>query len=152
VQALLACEPLAGRHTIEGRIASEQVADLLWSRIDATSQRVDRTRELIARGDGDHDVVSILNAGHCVASQDGRQSEMAPGDFVLLDAGKPYRLDYSGDFSVYALMIPGPVLRQVLRPERLAVVAQAGGGAARPGRPAAAQAQHRRGGVCQRLQ
>ena len=62
---------------------------------------------------------SIQTAGTGRISQDGRSTELHPGDFALYDSTRPYELAFDDDFQQYVLMLPGPTLRFSAFPDEL---------------------------------
>jgi AraC-like DNA-binding protein len=123
----LDCEAPAQATTIEGSIASAQLATLSLSLVTATAQRVHRTPLKIARSGEDCFLVSIQIAGRGVVAQDAREAHLAPGDFALYDSTRPYTLGFDGDFQQYVLMLPGRLLRTELQgTERLTASAVSG--------------------------
>jgi AraC-like DNA-binding protein len=111
----LQCDPPPGATSIDGRIRLQHASTLLWSEISASAQTVRRTAGHIAQASEDFCVVSIMLRGQAVASQDGRQSLMKPGDFVLIDTTRPYELKYEAGFDLCCLMLPGNAIRTALR-------------------------------------
>ena len=45
--------------------------------------------------------------GTCVVEQDGRSALLAPGDMVVYDTDRPYRLDFPREARLLVLMLPG---------------------------------------------
>ena len=45
--------------------------------------------------------------GTCVVEQDGRTAVLAPGDMVVYDTDRPYRLDFPQEARLLVLMLPG---------------------------------------------
>lgn len=99
---------------VVGDIRADALATLQLSRVTATAQRVRRTPSLIARAAEDFFLVSIQTRGTGLLVQDGREAELAPGDFALYDSTRPYELRFAGPFQQYVLMLPGPLLRSQL--------------------------------------
>ena len=123
----LDCEAPAGASTIEGSIASAELAALSLSQVTATAQLVHRTPARIARANEDFFLVSIQTDGRGRVVQDGREAVLAPGDFALYDSTRPYTLAFDGDFQQYVLMLPGRLLRTALPgTERLTATAVSG--------------------------
>ncbi len=111
----LDCDPGAGASTIEGEIAVDRLATLELSRVTSTAQLVRRTPSRIAAAAEDFFLVSIQSRGRGRVAQDGREAVLEPGDFALYDSTRPYTLTFDGDFQQYVLMLPGPMLRTMLR-------------------------------------
>lgn len=110
----LDCEAPDGAATIEGSIASAELAALGLSQVTSTAQVVQRTPAKIARASEDFFLVSIQTAGRGRVAQDGRVAELGPGDFALYDSTRPYTLSFDADFQQFVLMLPGKMLRTAL--------------------------------------
>lgn len=111
----LECEAAPGADSIEGEIVADKLATLELSRVSATAQIVRRTPAKIREAGEDYFLVSIQTRGRGVVSQDGRDAVLDPGDFALYDSTRPYTLRFDDDFQQLVLMLPGPVLRTVVR-------------------------------------
>ena len=74
--------------------------------VQAAAQRVWRTPRGIARGD--HQVAYLLGdrVSTWRVAQDGREALMRPGDFVLVDARRPYHFDFPTGSSSVSLELP----------------------------------------------
>ncbi|MGE0802311.1 MAG: helix-turn-helix domain-containing protein [Lautropia sp.] len=123
----LECEVLGQQGTIDGEIVSDRLAMLELSRVTATAQRVRRTPGRIARASEDYFLVSIQTRGRGVVSQDGRDALLAPGDFALYDSTRPYTLTFDANFQQHVLMLPGPVLRTMVRETERLTATRVGG-------------------------
>lgn len=111
----LDCDLPRGADGIEGEILADRLSTLALSRVTATAQRVRRTPARIARSSEDFFLVSIQTRGRGVVRQDGRDAVLDEGDFALYDSTRPYMLDFDGPFQQLVLMLPGPMLRTVVR-------------------------------------
>ncbi|MCV7408545.1 helix-turn-helix domain-containing protein [Mycobacterium florentinum] len=55
--------------------------------------------------------VAVHVAGGCVISQDGRQANLSPGDYVFYDTTRPFDFAVSGDFHMYSAILPRQLVR-----------------------------------------
>ncbi len=89
-----------------GRIRGLDLDDVHVSEIHATPHTVERTSELIARGDRAYVKVSLQLAGSGLLVQDGREAVMRPGDIALYDTNRPYSLLFEDDMRMMVIMFP----------------------------------------------
>ena len=80
----------------------------VWSR---NAIVVSRTNNLISSTDPDYLKVSVQIRGGCVVSQGDQQAMLRPGDFVLYDTTRPYRINASDSVLVRNLMFSRDALR-----------------------------------------
>lgn len=89
-----------------GRIRSTSVDDVHVSEVTASQHVVERTPELIARGDRRYYKLSLQLAGTGLLIQDDRESVLQPGDLAIYDTGRPYSLVFDDDFRTMVVMFP----------------------------------------------
>lgn len=77
-----------------GTITTDRLGCLQIATVDAVAQRVRRTSRLIAQADDECLLVGLMGRGTGVVIQDGRTAPLAPGEFALYDASRPYTLDF----------------------------------------------------------
>jgi AraC-like DNA-binding protein len=111
----LDCDAPQRDRAFRGTIEANQLATLNLSRVTASPQRVCRTPAKIALATEDYFLVSIQTAGIGKVVQDGRVTELSPGDFALYDSTRPYELIFDEPLQQYVLQLPGAVLRSRLR-------------------------------------
>lgn len=71
---------------------------------------VRRTPRLIARGDDEHLVVTLVTRGIATAEQDGRKARLHPGEMVICDMARPMSTRFPGPFQVKSLVLPRRLL------------------------------------------
>ncbi len=99
-------------------LRARAVGDLGVSWIGSDRQVVRRTDQLVRRAPGDLYFLNLPLHGHGLASQDGRSGITHAGDFVLIDANRPFTLEFDEPFEQVSLAIPHAVLDPMLaRPE-----------------------------------
>lgn len=74
--------------------------------VRATDHVVERTPELIARGDRPYFKVSLMLAGTGLLIQDSREAVLTPGDLAVYDTSRPYSLVFDEDFRTMVVMFP----------------------------------------------
>ncbi|TIX91557.1 helix-turn-helix domain-containing protein [Rhizobium sp. P44RR-XXIV] len=60
------------------------------------SDHVERSVKAIRRDPGEHFFLLIQDAGHCRVEQNGRITDLDPGDMLLVDSVRPSRFSYGG--------------------------------------------------------
>jgi AraC-like DNA-binding protein len=89
-----------------GVIRSAGVDDVHVTDVRATDHVVERTPELIARGDRPYFKVSLMLAGTGLLVQDEREAVLTPGDLAVYDTSRPYSLVFDEDFRTMVVMFP----------------------------------------------
>lgn len=74
--------------------------------LDANDHVVERTPELIARGDAPYFKLSLMLAGTGLLIQDDREAVLSPGDLAVYDTSRPYTLVFDSDFRTMVTMFP----------------------------------------------
>jgi AraC-like DNA-binding protein len=95
-----------GGDGFRGRIRSSGADGVQVSEVTASPHVVERTPELIARGDRRYYKLSLVLAGTSLLVQDGRQAVLRPGDVALYDTHRPYSLVFEEDFRTLVVMFP----------------------------------------------
>jgi AraC-like DNA-binding protein len=89
-----------------GMIRGAGIDEVHLSDVRATDHVVERTPELIARGDRPYFKVSLMLAGRGLLIQDGREAVLSPGDLAVYDTSRPYSLVFDDDFRTMVVMFP----------------------------------------------
>jgi hypothetical protein len=109
----LDCEPQSNRQFF-GEIRSDVAGNIHVGTVASTGQLVIRSQRQISRDPADICLINVQLSGHSMVGQDGRDATLRPGDFVLYDSTRPYRLTFDDDFSQTVLQIPrGALLRRL---------------------------------------
>ncbi|PJI53390.1 hypothetical protein CTI14_29150, partial [Methylobacterium radiotolerans] len=95
-----------GRRPVPARDPRAAVDEVHVNDIRATSHVVERTTELIARGDRSYFKVSLMLAGTGLLIQDDREAVLQPGDLAVYDTDRPYSLVFDQDFRTMVVMFP----------------------------------------------
>jgi len=93
-----------------GMIRGAGIDEVHVSDIRATDHVVERTPELIARGDRPYFKVSLMLAGTGLLIQDDREAVLNPGDLAVYDTSRPYSLVFDQDFRTMVVMFPRHLL------------------------------------------
>lgn len=98
----------AGRFA--GRIRMAELDDIHVSEVSAREHSVERTPELIARGDRRYFKLSLQISGSGLLIQDNREAVLNPGDIAVYDTGRPYSMVFDDDFRMMVVMFPQTLL------------------------------------------
>ncbi|MGX5771629.1 AraC-like ligand-binding domain-containing protein [Microbacterium trichothecenolyticum] len=93
-----------------GMIRGAGIDEVHVSDVRATGHVVERTPELIARGDRPYFKVSLMLAGTGLLIQDDREAVLSPGDLAVYDTSRPYSLVFDQDFRTMVVMFPRHLL------------------------------------------
>ncbi|WP_426621550.1 helix-turn-helix domain-containing protein [Microbacterium sp. As-52] len=96
----------AGPDHFRGIIRGASVDEVHVNDVRATSHVVERTPELIARGDRSYFKVSLMIAGTGLLIQDDREAVLQAGDLAVYDTDRPYSLVFDDDFRTMVVMFP----------------------------------------------
>lgn len=89
-----------------GLIRAANVDEVHVSEVRATDHVVERTPELIARGDRSSFKLSLMLAGRGLLIQDNREAVLQPGDLAVYDTNRPYSLVFDEEFRTMVVMFP----------------------------------------------
>lgn len=89
-----------------GMLRGAAVDEVHVTEVRATPHVVERTPELIARGDAPYFKVSLMLAGEGLLIQDGREAVLHRGDLAVYDTSRPYSLAFDDEFRSMIVMFP----------------------------------------------
>ena len=95
-----------GPDHFRGMIRGASVDEVHVTDVRATSHVVERTPELIARGDRSYFKLSLMLAGTGMLIQDDREAVLRPGDLAVYDTDRPYSLVFDDEFRTMVVMFP----------------------------------------------
>ncbi|MFY9712268.1 MAG: helix-turn-helix domain-containing protein [Microbacterium sp.] len=95
-----------GADRFRGVIRGASVDEVHVNDVRATSHVVERTPELIARGERSYFKVSLMLAGTGLLIQDDREAVLRTGDLAVYDTDRPYSLVFDDDFRTMVVMFP----------------------------------------------
>jgi AraC-like DNA-binding protein len=94
-----------------GTIVSDQLGVLQVSRVQAGPQVVTRSKRLIARDGQGFLTLSLQEQGTAIQEQDGRVSQIKPGEFSISDSSRPFRKKLKSNFRFSSFHFPREELR-----------------------------------------
>ena len=100
----------AGPDHFRGIIRGASVDEVHVTEVRATSHVVERTPELIARGDRSYFKLSLMLAGTGLLIQDDREAVLQAGDLAVYDTDRPYSLVFDEGFRTMVVMFPKHLL------------------------------------------
>lgn len=93
-----------------GTIRTSRLGHVQVTRVDGDPMRARRTPRLIARGDDEQLVVTLLARGVATVEQDAREASLQPGEIVFCDMARPIRMDFPHPFQTKSLILPRRLL------------------------------------------
>lgn len=93
-----------------GRIRLSSLNEIHLSEVAARPHTVERTPELIARGNRGFYKLSLQLAGSGLLIQDNREALLRPGDIAVYDTERPYTMVFDEDFRMMVVMFPQRLL------------------------------------------
>ena len=110
----------AARSGFQAALRARRCGEVNAVRVSGSAQRVTRSARMIAQDPRENLIVMFHARGNADVEQDGRRIGMAPGECVLLDSRRPYRIDLSDGFEQIVLNVPlAPLQRSRLAIESL---------------------------------
>lgn len=85
------------RRAISSRVRSRMLTGTNCAEVTSATQLITHGAEEVRRTGADHVFVNLQLAGHCVASQNGRDCVVRPGGFALFDTTSEYSLEFVAD-------------------------------------------------------
>lgn len=101
----LVCDP-GDPQTFEGRIARLEVGGHVIAQVDAADQTVRHTKAHIGRTSEARFFVHLQAAGRTGVRHHGRETQLAQGEFTLIDGTRPYELDILGHNRMILFAVP----------------------------------------------
>lgn len=97
-----------------GEIRDAPVGDLRIGTVTSAAQSLFRSPRQIARAPAEICFLAIHESGRCYVTQDGRETELRPGDLAFFDSTRPHGLTFDGRFRQHVLHMPRPAVMQCL--------------------------------------
>src|SRR5262245_40160453 len=107
-----------GSGSFHGELRGMSLGAMRLYQVDADSHVARRTARLINSASPEYFKLGLQLHGHSVLAQDGREADLAPGDFTVYDTTRPYTLAFSDAGRLLVLIFPRQLLG--MRVERLA--------------------------------
>jgi AraC-like DNA-binding protein len=102
---MLDCQT-ADRAAFRAKLCSRSIAGISVARVEATSSGVARTASLIRSNHDDSNIVMLQVSGAARVLQGEHSCSMAPGELDVVQADRPYLLDFPASFSQYVIKLP----------------------------------------------
>src|SRR3954451_21542292 len=96
----------ADRAGFRARLCSRSIAGISVARVDATPSAVARTASLISSNHDNAHIVMLQLGGSARVRQSERSRVMVPGEVDVVQADRPYLLDFPDVFSQYVIKLP----------------------------------------------
>ena len=96
----------ADRAGFRAKLCSRSIAGISVARVDATPSGVVRTADLIRSNHDDAHIVMLQISGATRVQQGERSRMMSPGELDVVQADRPYVLDFPRPFSQYVIKLP----------------------------------------------
>ncbi|MFD0139372.1 helix-turn-helix domain-containing protein [Streptomyces sp. NPDC127159] len=106
--ARLEVRPYGG--AVRGSLQRASLGDIQVGHIQASPQRMTRTRGIIANDHGSAIILSLQETGSSVVVQDGHETLLTAGEMALLDTRRPYIRDFPSDLCQSVAAIPRGML------------------------------------------
>lgn len=107
----------------DGSIRTADAGALRIAHVTCNAHEAHRSPRAIADAPGDHFILGLQCAGSRRIEQDGRETLVRPGDSVLYDAARPYRLSFLGDVEQIIVKLPRASLkRRIGVPENITAI------------------------------
>lgn len=101
-----------GGPEFRGDIVTRSLGSVVLADVSAShAGSVERTPRLIGADDPQLYRFGLQVSGHCLIEQDGRQARLEPGELVIYDAARPYRISFSDDFRMTVAMFARTLVR-----------------------------------------
>jgi len=112
------CEPQSDQPFF-GKMCADSAGEIRCATYSSVAQIITRSPRKIGHRPADMFTLGVQLAGHSFGSQDGRDVAVRPGDLVLYDMTRPFRLTFSGSFVRTTLIFPrAALLRRLGAAER----------------------------------
>lgn len=95
---------------MHGRILATAIDDVQLREISAGAHTFVRTDRQVRTADEDYFHIALCHRGSTVASQEGREATLGPGDFVLYDSARPFTFAMAEDFEYSVCLFPKRLL------------------------------------------
>lgn len=115
---LVCSRPLPSAVPFRGELDTVVTSGICVSRARSEALRAQRRRGDIGKSAEDWLFAVVFLRGRAQCDQAGAQLELAPGDLVLLDTGRPYDLRFDGSSDILVMQVPQRLLRDYFREPR----------------------------------
>lgn len=113
---------------LEGRVESRAFGETNGAEITTCAQIIHHGVDEVRRVDDEVVFLNLMLDGRCVVSQDGRRAMSGPGTFSLVDATRPFSLDYLDPWRTVSFRVPSGAIPDGIRANATARTFSAGTG------------------------
>ncbi len=113
---------------LKGRVESRPFGQANGAEISTCPQIIHHGSDEVRRVDDEVVFLNLMLDGRCVVSQDGRRTMSGPGTFSIVDATRPFSLDYLDSWRTVSFRIPAGAISDRLRADATASTFSAGSG------------------------
>lgn len=96
----------ANGSTVDGQVSAISVGGTHVRRIASGPHRFVRTPQQVRAADEDYLQIALARRGRTLVVQDGRETTIGPGEFVLYDSSRPFSFVTSDDFEYSVCLHP----------------------------------------------
>jgi AraC-like DNA-binding protein len=101
--------PAAGPE-LHGRVIAVSLGETRLRRIAASAHTFERTAGRVRAADEEYFQIALARRGRTLVIQDGRETTIGPGEFVLYDSSRPFTFVTDGDFEYSVCLFPKRLL------------------------------------------
>lgn len=98
--------------TYDARMRTDRLGELRITTVDCDPGEVHRSSRHVARGDGTQVFVAVQASGTAQVEQDGRHTQLRPGDIAFFETVRPYRTRFPQRFQLKIFAVPRLLLGQ----------------------------------------
>lgn len=98
--------------TYDATMRTDRLGELRITTVDCDPGEVHRSSRHVARGDGTQVFVAVQASGTAQVEQDGRCTELRPGDIAFFETVRPYRTRFPQRFQLKIFAVPRLLLGQ----------------------------------------
>ncbi len=91
---------------VDGRVSAVSIGDTHLRRIASGPHQFVRTAAQVRTADEDYLQIALARRGRTLVVQDGRETTIGPGEFVLYDSSRPFSFITSDDFEYSVCLHP----------------------------------------------
>ncbi len=103
------------RAGLDGRVESRPFGAVNGAEIATVAQVIHHGPDEVRRVTDDVVFINLMLSGRCIVTQDGRRSLSGPGSFTIVDATRPFTLDYLDPWHTVSFRIPAADIPDTVR-------------------------------------